>query len=119
VLVWGNFGIFKLRLTIGLGHDVVHCLLDCDIISMYISDPASERTAVDGIGLLVGDLNAEFLPHCQICLPSIARGPTNLLNCHDHLYGIQTVETEVVVEVRFGVQLQNISLCLQSLTRCW
>ena len=60
---------------------------------------------MDGIGLLVGDLNAELLPLCQICLPCIACASTNLLDCHDYFYGIQTVETEVVVEVRFSVQL--------------
>lgn len=30
---------------------------------------------------------------------------TNLLDCHNYFYGVETVETEVVVEVRFAVEL--------------
>ena len=32
---------------------------------------------------------------------------TNLLNSHDYLYCIETIETKIVVEVRFGVELAN------------
>lgn len=39
-------------------------------------------TAVDGIGLLVWDFNAEFF-----------------LNCHYHLDGIKAVQSKVVYEV--------------------
>jgi len=57
---------------IRLGEDVLDCLLD----------------AVDSVGFLVGNLNAEFL-----------------LDCHDNLHGVKAVKTQVVVEVRFGVEL--------------
>lgn len=48
-------------------------------------------TAVDGIGLLVWDLDAEFL-----------------LNRHDHLHGIQTVEPKVIVEMGGAGNLSSI-----------
>ena len=65
---------------------------------------------MDSIGLLVWDLNAELLQCRQILLPYIASVVTNLLDRHNHLYSIQTVETEVVVEVRLGVKLHYMSL---------
>lgn len=34
---------------------------------------------------------------------------TNLLNGHDHLYGIKTVQTEIVCKVRLGGELSNVS----------
>jgi hypothetical protein len=40
----------------------------------------------------------ERVPHG----PNVA---TNLFNSHNHLYRIETVETKIVVEVRFGVEL--------------
>ena len=66
---------------------------------------------MNGIGLLVGNLNAEFLRHCQLPLPHAARIATDLLNRHDYFYGIQAVKTEVVVEVGLGVELCKISNC--------
>jgi hypothetical protein len=45
---------------------------------------------VDGVGVLVGDLNAEFL-----------------LDGHDDLDGVKRVETEVVGEVSGGLDLLN------------
>lgn len=35
---------------------------------------------------------------------------TNLLNRHNDLYGVEAVKTEVVVEVRLGVELDSVSL---------
>jgi hypothetical protein len=77
-------------LTIGLGHDVVYGLLDCRRVSIRHTSPlrAPARTAVDGIGLLVGDLDAELL-----------------LDGHDDLDRVEAVEAEVVVEVRLDVEL--------------
>ena len=69
------------------------------------------HTAVDSVGLLVGDLDAEFLQRCQPFLAHIAGLATNLLDCHDYFYGIQAVKTKVVVEVRLGVKLQKMSIC--------
>lgn len=46
---------------------------------------------VDGVGVLVGDLNAEFL-----------------LDGHDDLDGVKRVETEVVGEVSGGLDVGNI-----------
>jgi hypothetical protein len=81
-------------LTIGLGHDVVYCLLDCRRVSIRHTSPfrAPARTAVDGIGLLVGDLDAELL-----------------LDGHDDLDRVEAVEAEVVVEVRLDVELGRVS----------
>jgi hypothetical protein len=77
---------------------------------------------VDGISLLIGDFNAELLQRCQIYLPYIASVVTDLLDRHNHLYGIQTVETEIVVKVRLGVKLYNVSMpstkCLEA-TDCY
>lgn len=97
----------RLRLTIGLGEDVVDCLLDCDSISTCrrLCISTESPTAVNSIGLLVGDLNAEFLQYSQLALPHAASIATNLLNCHDYFYGIQAVKTKVVVEVGLGIEL--------------
>lgn len=69
----------------------------------------SKRTAVDSIGFLVGNLNAELLQSRQPCLCTFDLLPTNLFNGHDHLYGVKTVKTQVVVKVRFGVELSFVS----------
>lgn len=45
-------------------------------------------TRVDGVGVLVGNLNAELL-----------------LDSHDDLNGVERVETEIVGEVRGGLDL--------------
>ena len=71
-----------------------------------------KRTTVDGIGLLVGDLNAELLQYCQNCFAYTPCIATDLLNCHNHLYRVETIETEIVVKVRFSVELQNVSICV-------
>ena len=36
---------------------------------------------------------------------------TNLLNCHDYLYGVEAVETKIVVEVRLSVELGHVNSC--------
>lgn len=60
---------------IGLAEDVLNGLVD----------------GVDGVGVLVGDLNAEFL-----------------LNGHDDLNGVEAVEAEVVGEVSGGLDVGSI-----------
>jgi hypothetical protein len=72
---------------------------------MYIGQP----TAVDGIGLLIGDLDAEFLGDVSIRILHCSCSETNLLNSHDNLYGVETVQSEVVVEVGLGVELSRAS----------
>lgn len=67
-------------------------------------------TAVNGVSLLVWDLNAELLCCCQRGHARPPSNATNLLNRHDNLYGVEGVKTEVVVEVRLAVELQNVSL---------
>lgn len=52
----------------------------------------NERTRVDVVGVLVGDLNAELL-----------------LDGHDHLDGIERVEAEVVGEVGGGLDLVQLA----------
>jgi hypothetical protein len=42
---------------------------------------------------------------------------TDLLNRHDYLHSVETVKTEVVVEVRFAVELSCVRLCLVHLGR--
>lgn len=71
------------------------------------------HTTVDGIRLFVWDLDAELLRYCQICLCCRLVTMTNLLNCHNHLDGVETVKSEVVVEVRLAVQLNCVSLSLR------
>lgn len=46
---------------------------------------------MDGVGVLVGDLNAEFL-----------------LNGHDDLNGVERVKSEVVGEVSGGTDLRMV-----------
>jgi hypothetical protein len=62
--------------------------------AMYVK----KLTTVDGIGLLVRDLNAEFLTESATAF-ALLKHQTNLLNGHDDLYGVKAVETQVVVEV--------------------
>ena len=66
------------------------------------------RTAVDGIGLLVGDLNAELLLQVRtiISFPKARQQSIYLLNGHHDLNGIQAVKTEVICEVGAGVDLE-------------
>jgi hypothetical protein len=49
------------------------------------------RTGVDAIGVLVGDLDAEFL-----------------LDGHDDLDGVEAVETEVIGEVGGGLDVGRV-----------
>lgn len=64
---------------------------------------------MDLVGLLVRDLNAELLlkqsENCAIGFSEENISATYLLNGHDHLDGIQAVQTEVVGEVRDAVDL--------------
>jgi hypothetical protein len=62
---------------------------------------------VDSVGLLVRDLNAEFLFACQHLPGAESRKAANLFNSHDHFYRVETVETKIVVEVRLGVELSE------------
>jgi hypothetical protein len=64
---------------------------------------------VDGIGLLVGDLDAEFLGDISIRALHGLCNKTDLLNSHDNLYGVETVQSEVVVEMGLGVELSRTS----------
>jgi hypothetical protein len=66
---------------------------------------------VDGVSLLVWDLNAELLYRRQGCLALLLSSATNLLNRHNDLYGVEAVKTEVVVEVRLAVELVTVSFC--------
>lgn len=68
------------------------------------------HTAVNSVGLLVWDLNAELLCYRQICPAPALSNATNLLNRHNDLYGVEAVKTEVVVEVRLAVELGYVSL---------
>ena len=58
----------QFTLTIRLVHDVVYRLLDCDIISTNPMHHTRTHTAVDSVGLLIWNLNAEFLYNRQSCL---------------------------------------------------
>jgi hypothetical protein len=52
-------------MSIWLSEDVVHGLVNCKCVSVYTqrcSGPRWRLTAVDGIGILVWDLNVELLP---------------------------------------------------------
>lgn len=69
--------IFVLHNLVGIG-------LSKDVLNSLVN-------TVDGIGILVGDLNAEFL-----------------LNGHNNLNGIQAVKSKVVCEVRRAVDLAGI-----------
>ena len=62
---------------------------------------------MDAIGILVGDLNAEFLQtsYQYDIIRNHANGHSYLLNGHDDLNGIQAVQAEVVGEVRSTVDL--------------
>lgn len=76
---------------IGLAEDVLNGLVDCGgrlVESQLASAIGRVCTRVDGVGVLVGDLNAEFL-----------------LNGHDDLNGVEAVEAEVVGEVSGGLDL--------------
>lgn len=78
---------------------------------MHQAESQKTHTAVDGVGLLVWDLDAELLCCRQSCLALVLSNATDLLNRHDDLYGVEAVKTEVVVEVRLAVELERVSLC--------
>jgi hypothetical protein len=44
-----------------------------------------------------------YISRCPLQSPWIA---TNLLNGHNDLYGVEAIETKIVVEVRLGVELK-------------
>lgn len=77
---------------VGLADDVLDSLVDCENtwLASVVFDPVCtpELTRVDGVSILVGNLNAEFL-----------------LNGHDDLDGIERVEAEVVGKVSGGLDL--------------
>lgn len=66
---------------------------------------------MDGVGLLVWNLDAELLYRRQGCFALLLSNATNLLNRHNDLYGVEAVETEIVVEVRLAVELVIVSFC--------
>lgn len=74
---------------IRLAEDVLNGLVDCGGLVEFLFRLGWEIcTGVDGVGVLVGDLNAEFL-----------------LNGHDDLNGVEAVEAEVVGKVSGGPDL--------------
>lgn len=87
---------------VGLAQDVLDGLVDCVAEKIEVSlctcgrawapqperQKARLRTRVDGVGILVGDLDAELL-----------------LDGHDDLDGVEAVEAEVVGEVGGGLDL--------------
>lgn len=106
--------IFQVKgkaLTIRLSKNVLDRLVDCPGISIHSAPNNTTRvlTAVDTIGLLVGDLNAEFLlVPCQY-LNQFPANPmisvSYLLNSHHNLNSVQAVQSEVVREVGSAVDL--------------
>ena len=55
---------------------------------------------MNGIRFLIWDLNAEFLFPKSEPSYAFAGAPTDLLDCHHNLNGIQAVQTQVVGEMR-------------------
>lgn len=89
------FGEKAIRLVgIGLAKDVLDSLVDYSwVVSSFPWFPVTRSshrklTRVDGVGILVGNLNAELL-----------------LNGHDDLDGVERVEAEVVGKVSSGLDL--------------
>jgi hypothetical protein len=79
---------------VGLVQDVLDSLLDWKVVStVFWGSRGGEArcTGVDGVGVLVGNLNAEFL-----------------LNGHDDLNGVKRIKTEVVGEVSAGTDLRMV-----------
>lgn len=83
-------------MSIRLGQDVLDSLVDYTQIRLALRQKKSllfrhverPRTGVDRIGVLVGNLDAEFL-----------------LNSHDDFYGVEGVEAKVVGKVSNGLDL--------------
>lgn len=76
---------------IGLVEDVLDSLVNCkrSVSTILISRGGCDSlTGVDAVGVLVGDLDAELL-----------------LDGHDDLNGVETVQAEVVGEVGSGLDL--------------
>ena len=80
----------------------------------------SGRTAVNGVRILIGDLNAELL-HAGASVSKTLRsnqgGGRNaggsspyLLNGHHDLHGVQAVQAKVVCEVCRRLDLYNLSI---------
>lgn len=80
---------------------------------VYLSRLDSKHTAVDLVGLLVGDLDAELLlvqlsETCTVPVFSEEKNSsTYLFDGHHHLDGVQAVKTEIVGEVRNAVDLMS------------
>lgn len=64
---------------------------------------------MNGIRLLVWDLNAEFLFLKSVLVSEAVLGHPYLLNCHHNLHGIKAVKTEVLREVGRARDLSNVS----------
>ena len=89
--------------TIWLLEDVVHGLGHCWLLvhDLFLLSPSAAHTTVDGICLLVWNLNAELLSHLSMPSPAVSRyDATNLFYRHNHLNGIQAVQSKVIREVR-------------------
>jgi hypothetical protein len=77
---------------IWLGKNVCHCLVDC-AHDQHLRIERSRKlslTTVDSVGLLVWNLNAELF-----------------LDGHHHLYCVQAVQAQVVLEMRGGANLEG------------
>lgn len=75
-------------------------------------EPARSRryhTAVDRVGVLVRDLKAEFLEAQSLSVlgPPVTASSRlpYLLNGHDNLNSVQTVQAQIIGEVRSGLDL--------------
>jgi hypothetical protein len=79
-------------MRVRLGHDVGYRLLDfATCQSLCPQESSGMLTAMDGIGLLVGNLNAELF-----------------LDRHNHLHGVQAVQSKVVLEVCCSADLWSL-----------
>lgn len=65
------------------------------------------RTTVNVVGILVGDLNAEFLRIVSTVSPTFGADLTNLFNGHHNLDSVKRVQAEIVGEVRCAGNLRS------------
>ena len=63
---------------------------------------------MDGVRLLVRDLNAELLSRHQYFSLEGVHSSTHLLNCHHNFHGVQAVQAEVVGEVSSRRELVKV-----------
>ena len=78
--------------SIGLRRNVGYCLLDWKLLDIDGIAASSRHTAVDGVGLLVRNLNAELF-----------------LNGHHYLDSIERVQSEIIREVCLPRNLSGVS----------